>query len=118
MVDLLLVNPLFLDRDPVEKRLMTPYFPLGLLYLAATAREAGYTVAIFDAMFQPDDQGFVAALEKEQPRVVGIAVLAAFITPTPDPINMGLIMLPLLVLYFFGILLAWIAQPKQAERAT
>ena len=49
---------------------------------------------------------------------VGVAVLAAFITPTPDPINMGLIMLPLLVLYFFGILLAWIAQPKQAERAT
>jgi sec-independent protein translocase protein TatC len=43
---------------------------------------------------------------------VGIAVLAAFITPTPDPINMGLIMLPLLALYFFGILLAWIAQPK------
>jgi sec-independent protein translocase protein TatC len=49
---------------------------------------------------------------------VGIAVLAAFITPTPDPINMGLIMLPLLVLYFFGILLAWIAQPKQAKPAT
>jgi sec-independent protein translocase protein TatC len=48
---------------------------------------------------------------------VGIAILAAFITPTPDPINMGLIMLPLLVLYFFGILLAWIAQPKQAGRA-
>ena len=49
---------------------------------------------------------------------VGIAVLAALITPTPDPINMGLIMLPLLVLYFFGILLAWIAQPKPAEPAT
>jgi sec-independent protein translocase protein TatC len=43
---------------------------------------------------------------------VGIAVLAAFITPTPDPMNMGLIMLPLLALYFFGVLLAWVAQPK------
>ncbi|MGC9333703.1 MAG: hypothetical protein ACP5JJ_06115 [Anaerolineae bacterium] len=41
MVDLLLVNPLFLVQDPVERRLMTPYFPLGLLYLAATARAAG-----------------------------------------------------------------------------
>ena len=49
---------------------------------------------------------------------VGIAVLAAFITPTPDPINMGLIMLPLLALYFLGILFAWMAQPKPADRAT
>jgi anaerobic magnesium-protoporphyrin IX monomethyl ester cyclase len=76
MVDLLLVNPLFLNRDPVEKRLMTPYFPLGLLYLAATAREAGYTVSVFDAMFHTGDQGFVAVLEKERPKVVGISVLA------------------------------------------
>ena len=48
---------------------------------------------------------------------VGIAVLAAFITPTPDPFNMGLIMLPLLALYFFGCLLAWIAQPRKAASA-
>jgi sec-independent protein translocase protein TatC len=47
---------------------------------------------------------------------VGIAVLAAFITPTPDPINMGLIMVPLLALYFLGILLAWMAQPKRSTQ--
>jgi sec-independent protein translocase protein TatC len=47
---------------------------------------------------------------------VGIAVLAAFITPTPDPINMGLIMMPLFVLYLLGILLAWIVQPKEPCR--
>jgi len=76
MVDLLLINPLFLVHDPVERRLMTPYFPLGLLYLAATAREAGYTVSIFDAMFHEDDQELVATLEEMQPRVVGISVLA------------------------------------------
>jgi radical SAM superfamily enzyme YgiQ (UPF0313 family) len=76
MVDLLLVNPLFLVQDPVERRLMTPYFPLGLLYLAATARAAGYTVSIFDAMFHDDEQAFARALEMEQPRVVGISVLA------------------------------------------
>ncbi len=35
MADILLVNPLFLSQDPVERRLVTPYFPLGLLYLAA-----------------------------------------------------------------------------------
>jgi len=48
---------------------------------------------------------------------VGIAVLAAFITPTPDPINMGLIMLPLLALYFVGCLLAWVVQLKQPAQA-
>jgi radical SAM superfamily enzyme YgiQ (UPF0313 family) len=75
MKDLLLVNPLFLHKDPVERRLMTPYFPLGLLYLAAAAREAGYDVAIFDAMFAQGDEDFVAALEREKPKVVGIGVL-------------------------------------------
>lgn len=76
MTDLMLVNPLFLHEDPVEQRLMTPYFPLGLLYLAATARDAGYRVSIFDAMFQTSDKAFVAALEREQPRIVGLGVLA------------------------------------------
>jgi anaerobic magnesium-protoporphyrin IX monomethyl ester cyclase len=76
MTDLMLVNPLFLCEDPVEQQLMTPYFPLGLLYLAATAREAGYQVSIFDAMFEKSDEAFVAALEKERPTVVGLGVLA------------------------------------------
>jgi anaerobic magnesium-protoporphyrin IX monomethyl ester cyclase len=76
MSDLLLVNPLFLCDDPVEQRLMTPYFPLGLLYLAATARDAGYDVSIFDGMFQLGDEAFVAALEREKPKVVGIGILA------------------------------------------
>jgi radical SAM superfamily enzyme YgiQ (UPF0313 family) len=76
MTDLLLVNPLFLHDDPVESELMTPYFPLGLLYIASVAREAGYEVSIFDAMFAEGDDAFVAALEREQPQVVGFGVLA------------------------------------------
>ncbi|MGQ9584653.1 MAG: twin-arginine translocase subunit TatC [Anaerolineae bacterium] len=35
-----------------------------------------------------------------------IAVLAAAITPTPDPFNMSIVMIPLLVLYEVGVLLA------------
>ncbi|MGD2146020.1 MAG: radical SAM protein [Anaerolineae bacterium] len=76
MADVLLVNPLFLYEDPVESELMTPYLPLGVLYLAAVARDAGYHVAVFDAMFAEGDQAFVAALETERPRVVGFSVLA------------------------------------------
>ena len=76
MTDLLLVNPLYLKDDPVEQRLMTPYFPLGLLYLAATARRAGYDVSIYDAMFQTDDQAFIDALKRKRPKIVGIGILS------------------------------------------
>lgn len=38
--------------------------------------------------------------------VVGIAIAAALITPTPDPVNMAIVMLPLLALYGLSIVLA------------
>jgi len=41
--------------------------------------------------------------------VVGIAIIAAVITPTVDPFNMMLVMAPLILLYFFSILLAKLA---------
>jgi sec-independent protein translocase protein TatC len=41
--------------------------------------------------------------------VILIAVLAAVITPTPDPVNMSIVMAPLLFLYGLSILLAWVA---------
>jgi radical SAM superfamily enzyme YgiQ (UPF0313 family) len=75
-IDLLLVNPLFLHDDPVEARLMTPYFPLGLLYVAAAARQAGFRVEIFDAMFADGDHDFLEALQRTRPKVVGLGVLA------------------------------------------
>jgi sec-independent protein translocase protein TatC len=42
--------------------------------------------------------------------IVLIAVIAAIITPTVDPVNMGLVMAPMIVLYFIGIGLAFLAQ--------
>lgn len=41
--------------------------------------------------------------------VVGIAAVAAIATPTADPVNMGLVMLPLLALYLISIVLARLA---------
>ncbi|MFN2303632.1 MAG: twin-arginine translocase subunit TatC [Anaerolineales bacterium] len=45
--------------------------------------------------------------------VVIIAVIAAVATPTPDPINMAILMAPLLILYLLGILLAMLARRKE-----
>ncbi len=42
--------------------------------------------------------------------IVVIALLAAVVTPTPDPVNMGLLMLPLFLLYLLSILFAWLAR--------
>jgi len=56
--------------------------------------------------------GFVtpAALSRNRKyAILVISVLAAVITPTPDPLNMVLMMLPLVVLYEIGILLAKLA---------
>jgi sec-independent protein translocase protein TatC len=51
--------------------------------------------------------------------VVIIAVLAAAITPTVDPVNMGLVMIPMVLLYFISIGLSYIAyagrRKNQAE---
>lgn len=44
--------------------------------------------------------------------VVAAAVGAAIITPTVDPVNMLLIMVPFLLLYELGILLARLGRPK------
>lgn len=46
--------------------------------------------------------------------IVLIAILAAVITPTPDPVNMALVMIPLLVLFEVGILLARILYRPRA----
>lgn len=48
--------------------------------------------------------------------VIIISILAAVISPTVDPINMGLLMLPLLILYLLSVLLAAIANPKPREK--
>lgn len=50
--------------------------------------------------------------------VVGIAVLAAAVTPTVDPVNMALVMAPMIVLYFLSIGLAAIAGRRREPAET
>ena len=49
--------------------------------------------------------------------IVLIAILAAVITPTVDPVNMALMMSPLIVLYFISILFAWFARRGRADQS-
>lgn len=75
MASVLLVHPLFLAKSPAEQASSSPYFPLGLLYLAAYVREAGHSVTIFDGTFEPDESAFVSRLEAESPDIVGISAV-------------------------------------------
>lgn len=43
--------------------------------------------------------------------LIGITVLAAVVTPTPDPINMAIVTAPLFVLYLVSIVMAAIGNP-------
>jgi sec-independent protein translocase protein TatC len=53
-------------------------------------------------------------LEHWRIAIVLIAVFAAVITPTVDPVNQGLVMAPMIVLYFLSILFSYFANPKKA----
>jgi sec-independent protein translocase protein TatC len=50
--------------------------------------------------------------------IVVIAVAAAAITPTVDPVNMALVMGPMILLYFLSIALAYMAQRGRLEAQT
>jgi len=47
--------------------------------------------------------------------IILIAIIAAVATPTPDPINMAIFMVPLFILYLLGILLAALAKKEQSK---
>ena len=73
MAKILLVHPLFLSLNPEEQALQSPYFPLGLLYLAGYVRDQGHEVAVFDGTFEEDVSAFSARLAAERPDLVGIS---------------------------------------------
>lgn len=67
----LLTHGYFLAEDPREQRIMRPYPPLGLLYLAAWLRDRRVAVEVFDSTFSTR-----GALERrllaERPAVLGL----------------------------------------------
>lgn len=51
MPDLLLTHGYFLFQDAKEVEIMKPYAPLGLLYLSAYLKRAGFAVEVWDSTF-------------------------------------------------------------------
>ncbi len=56
-----------------------------------------------------------ALLKQWRIAVVVIAIAAAMITPTVDPVNMSLMMAPLIILYFISVLFARLAQRPRSD---
>jgi anaerobic magnesium-protoporphyrin IX monomethyl ester cyclase len=55
MPDILLTHGYFLADDEKERQIMKPYPPLGLLYLSAYLKRAGFSVEVFDSTFSQHD---------------------------------------------------------------
>jgi anaerobic magnesium-protoporphyrin IX monomethyl ester cyclase len=72
MVDVLLAHAYFLKNDPKQWQKMRPYPPLATLYAAAHVRQAGVSVALFDAMLAEGEHEFALALAQYQPRIVAL----------------------------------------------
>src|SRR5215813_53951 len=71
MADILLGHAYFLKYDIIERRVMKPYQPLGILYLSAYLKRVGFNVEVFDSTFK-DFDNFEAAVRTCMPRIVGL----------------------------------------------
>jgi sec-independent protein translocase protein TatC len=88
-------------------------FTTGMLFWIGIAFEFPIVIYFMATM------GLVRAellLSQWRLAIVIIAVISALITPTIDPVNMSLVMGPLIVLYFLSILLAKFAQIGRSRR--
>ena len=72
MADVLLTHSYHLDYDRKQSRKMEPYPPLGTLYAAGLLRAHGISVAVFDCMLQPAEEGLRKALKAHRPKIVAI----------------------------------------------
>ncbi len=70
-MDILLTHGYFLRDDPHELKIMKPYPPLGILYIASYLKSRGFDVGVFDATFSALD-AFREYLVQERPAAVGI----------------------------------------------
>jgi len=68
MTDIVFGQSYYLRFDPKLWEAMQPYPPLGTLYAAAVMREAGYSIALFDAMLAASTDAWADALRQYRPK--------------------------------------------------
>jgi sec-independent protein translocase protein TatC len=91
-------------------------FMTGLLFWLGIAFEFPLVIYVVTAMGLIKPQ---ALARQWRYAIVGIAILAAAITPTVDLLSMSLVMAPMILLYFISIGLSFLAQatrPKAIEK--
>jgi radical SAM superfamily enzyme YgiQ (UPF0313 family) len=72
LADVVVTHSYHLAYDPKQLRKMQPYMPLATLYAATALRDAGVSVAVFDAMLEKPSPGFAELIAAERPKVVVI----------------------------------------------
>ena len=100
----------FLGMNPQIRPSSYITFVTGLMFWIGVAFEFPLVIYVLAAV------GFVnhkMLIDQWRFAVVIIAVLAATITPTVDPVNMSLVMAPMIVLYFISIGLAYLARRRR-----
>lgn len=90
-------------------------FVTGLMFWLGVAFEFPIVIVILTMMKLVKPK-----MLKDQWRlaVIIIAVVAAMITPTVDPINMGLVMIPTIALYFISVILSYMVVSIQRKSAS
>lgn len=102
-----LLNFLGIEARPTAANYFT--FSTGLMFWIGVAFEFPLIIYALSSM------GIVKPkmlLDHWRIAIVLIAILSAAITPTVDPVNMALVMLPMSLLYLLSILASWIANRK------
>ena len=67
MNNILFSHSYFLRFDPKQWATAQPYAPLGTLYAASLMRQHGFTVSLFDTMFEKDPAGVAPMIDRLQP---------------------------------------------------
>jgi len=96
----------FLDVQTAPRLSNYMSFVINIMFWIGISFESPLLVFILAKLHLVTGKGL---LKQWRIAIVVIAVIAAIITPTVDPVNMGLLMLPLIILYFLSVLLAFMA---------
>lgn len=88
-------------------------FVTGILFWIGVAFEFPLVIFVLTVMGLVKPQSLV---RQWRIAIVSVAIIAAAITPTTDPVNMALVMGPMILLYFIGIGLSYLAAFSQKDR--